>query len=36
MFQLVKRNTEEDKTVHWKITALWAGRKWNYARPSER
>src|SRR5215469_8582998 len=22
MFQLVKRNAEEDKTVHWKITAL--------------
>src|SRR5262252_6095632 len=27
MFQLVKRNTEEDKTVHWKITALWGGKK---------
>src|SRR5215469_11906124 len=27
MFQLVKRNTEEDKTMHWKITALWGGKK---------
>ena len=27
MFQLVRRNTEEDKTVHWKITALWGGKK---------
>src|SRR5215469_4795069 len=27
MFQLVKRNAEEDKTVHWKITALWGGKK---------
>ena len=27
MFQLVKRNTEEDKTVHWKIAALWGGKK---------
>jgi len=25
MFQLVERNTEEGKTVHWKITALWGG-----------
>jgi hypothetical protein len=24
---LVGRNAEEDKTVHWKITALWGGRK---------
>jgi Transposase DDE domain group 1 len=24
---LVERNAEEDKTVHWKITALWGGRK---------
>ena len=22
MFQVVKRNAEEDKTVHWKITSL--------------
>ena len=27
MFQVVKRNAEEDKTVHWKITALWGGKK---------
>jgi hypothetical protein len=27
MFQLVRRNTEEDKTVHWKITALRGGKK---------
>ena len=27
MFQLIRRNTEEDKTVHWKITALWGGKK---------
>ena len=27
MFQLVRRNTEENKTVHWKITALWGGKK---------
>jgi hypothetical protein len=27
MFQLVRRNTEEDKTVHWKITSLWGGKK---------
>src|SRR5262252_9262762 len=27
MFQLVKRNTEEDKTVHWTTTALWGGKK---------
>jgi hypothetical protein len=27
MFQLSRRNTEEDKTVHWKITCLWGGRK---------
>jgi hypothetical protein len=26
-FQLVGRNAEEDKTVHWKTTALWGGRK---------
>jgi hypothetical protein len=24
---LDERNFEEDKTVHWKITALWGGRK---------
>jgi hypothetical protein len=24
---LVERNAEEDKTVHWKITALWGGKK---------
>jgi hypothetical protein len=24
---LDRRNTEEDKTVHWKITALWGGKK---------
>jgi hypothetical protein len=24
---LVERNAEEDKTVHWKVTALWGGRK---------
>jgi hypothetical protein len=24
---LVERNTEEDKTVRWKITALWGGKK---------
>jgi hypothetical protein len=24
---LVGRNAEEDKTVHWKITALWGGKK---------
>jgi hypothetical protein len=24
---LDERNTEEDKTVHWKITALWGGKK---------
>jgi hypothetical protein len=27
MSQLVKRNTEEDKTVHWKIIALWGGKR---------
>jgi DDE family transposase len=27
MFQLDRRNTEEDKTVHWKITSLWGGKK---------
>jgi hypothetical protein len=27
MFQLVKRNTEEDKTMHWKIVAFWGGKK---------
>jgi hypothetical protein len=27
MFQLSRRNTEEDKTVHWKITSLWGGKK---------
>src|ERR1700733_4459666 len=26
-FQLDERNFEEDKTVHWKITALWGGKK---------
>src|SRR5438552_6747579 len=26
-FQLDERNAEEDKTVHWKITALWGGKK---------
>jgi len=24
---LDERNAEEDKTVHWKITALWGGKK---------
>jgi Transposase DDE domain group 1 len=24
---LVERNAEEDKTVHWKISALWGGKK---------
>jgi hypothetical protein len=24
---LVERNAEEDKTVHWKSTALWGGKK---------
>jgi hypothetical protein len=24
---LDRRNAEEDKTVHWKITALWCGKK---------
>jgi len=32
---LDERNAEEDKTVHWQITALWAEKKWNCARPSE-
>jgi hypothetical protein len=27
MFQLARRNTEEDKTVHWKITSLWGGKE---------
>jgi hypothetical protein len=27
MFQLDRRNTEEDKTVHWKTTALFGGKK---------
>lgn len=27
MFQLVRRNTEEGKTVQWKITALWGRKK---------
>ena len=27
MFQLIRRNTEEDKTGHWAITALWGGKK---------
>jgi hypothetical protein len=27
MFQLTRRNTEEDKTVHRKITSLWGGKK---------
>src|SRR6266436_5804242 len=26
-FQLDERNAEEDKTVHWQITALWGGKK---------
>src|SRR6201998_3463686 len=26
-FQLDGRNAEENKTVHWKITALWGGKK---------
>src|SRR6266853_6550013 len=26
-FQLDVRNSEEDKTVHWKITAHWGGKK---------
>src|SRR6267154_849132 len=26
-FQLDERNAEEDKTVHWQITALWCGKK---------
>jgi hypothetical protein len=24
---LVERNAEEDKTVQWKVTALWGGKK---------
>jgi hypothetical protein len=24
---LDERNTEEDKTVHWKLTSLWGGKK---------
>jgi hypothetical protein len=27
MFQRDRRNAEEDKTVHWKITSLWGGKK---------
>jgi hypothetical protein len=27
VFQLARRNTEEDKTVHWKTTSLWGGKK---------
>jgi hypothetical protein len=27
MFQLVRRNTEEDETMHWKIISLWGGKK---------
>src|ERR1700739_910250 len=27
MFQLIRRNNEEDKNVHWKITSLGGGKK---------